>query len=224
MKRRRTSALSVSAAAVALLAATPLLTGCSTDARPGDAAVVGDRSISLASVQASVDAVRDAQREQPNADELISTTAGLTQQTVNSLVYMEVLEQAAADAGVEVTRRQVQEERANVVANIGGEEQLRQAALMPQGGVPLAGDDQIDATIRSQLLFQGLAQRIGADLDPNGQQLFIDELTRTANRVGVDINPRFGEWDAAQVMLVAADEPWLRSGEQVDDLPIVDPA
>lgn len=223
MKRRRTSALSVSAA-VALLAATPLLTGCSTDAHPGDAAVVGDRSISLATVQARVDAVRDAQRDQPNADELIATTAALTQQTVNSLVYMEILEQAAADAGVEVTRRQVQEERANVVANLGGEEQLRQAALMPQGGVPLAGDDQIDDTIRSQLLFQGLAQRIGADLDPNGQQMLIDELTATAERVGVDINPRFGEWDARQVMLVEADEPWLRSGEQVDELPVIDPA
>ncbi|TDC15501.1 hypothetical protein E1265_26605 [Streptomyces sp. 8K308] len=223
MKRRRTSALSVSAA-VALLAATPLLTGCSTDAHPGDAAVVGDRSISLATVQARVDAVRDAQRDQPNADELIATTAALTQQTVNSLVYMEILEQAAADAGVEVTRRQVQDERANVVANLGGEEQLRQAALMPQGGVPLAGDDQIDDTIRSQLLFQGLAQRIGADLDPNGQQMLIDELTATAERVGVDINPRFGEWDARQVMLVEADEPWLRSGEQADELPVIDPA
>ncbi|MFD5322175.1 SurA N-terminal domain-containing protein [Streptomyces sp. NPDC127098] len=222
MKRRRTSALTVTAA-VALLAATPLLTGCSTDAHPGDAAVVGDRSISLATVQARVDAVRDAQRDQPNADELIATTAALTQQTVNSLVYMQILEQAAADAGVEVTRRDVQEERANVVANLGGEEQLRQAALMPQGGVPLAGDEQIDETIRSQLLFQGLAQRIGADMDPNGQQLLIDELTRTAERVGVDVNPRYGEWDARQVMLVAADEPWLRSGEQAE-LPVVDPA
>lgn len=222
MKRRRTSALSVSAA-VALLAATPLLTGCSTDAHPGDAAVVGDQSISLATVQARVDAVRDAQRDQPNADELIATTAALTQQTVNSLVYMQLLEQAAADAGVEVTRRDVQEERANVVANLGGEEQLRQAALMPQGGVPLAGDEQIDETIRSQLLFQGLAQRIGADTDPNGQQLLIDELTRTAERVGVDVNPRYGEWDARQVMLVAADEPWLRAGEQAE-LPVVDPA
>ncbi|MDT0319654.1 SurA N-terminal domain-containing protein [Streptomyces millisiae] len=222
MKRRRTSALSVSAA-VALLAATPLLTGCSTDAHPGDAAVVGDQSISLATVQARVDAVRDAQRDQPNADELIATTAALTQQTVNSLVYMQLLEQAAADAGVEVTRRDVQEERANVVANLGGEEQLRQAALMPQGGVPLAGDEQIDETIRSQLLFQGLAQRIGADMDPNGQQLLIDELTRTAERVGVDVNPRYGEWDARQVMLVAADEPWLRAGEQAE-LPVVDPA
>ena len=95
---------------------------------------------------------------------------------------------------------------------------------MPQGGVPLAGDEQIDETIRSQLLFQGLAQRIGADTNPNGQQLLLDELTRTAERVGVDVNPRYGEWDARQVMLVAADEPWLRSGEQVDELPVIDPA
>jgi hypothetical protein len=207
--KRRTSALILSAAA--LLATAPLLTGCSTDAHPGAAAVVGGERISLASVQAQVDQVRDAQRALPEADDLVAASSGLTRDTVNFLVYLEVLERAAENHGVEVTRHDVQQARRNAEDNVGGPEALAQAALVPQGGLPLAGDEQIDTMLRSQLLYQHLAERLGAMSAPNGQQMLIDELARTAEEIGVEINPRYGEWDAARVTLVPGDEPWIRA-------------
>ncbi|MGK5529863.1 SurA N-terminal domain-containing protein [Streptomyces sp. URMC 129] len=210
MKRRRT-ALSVSAAAL-LAAAAPLLTGCSTDAHPGAAAVVGGERISLATVQSEVEAVRDAQRARPEADQLIAASSGLTRERVEFLVYLEVLERAAADAGVDVSRREVQGARDEAERSLGGADALAQAALMPaSGATPLAGDDQIDQMLRSQLLFQGLAEALGVAPDAAGVQRIAEVLADTADEIGVEVNPRFGQWDARQVMLTDAAEPWLRA-------------
>ncbi|ARQ70276.1 SurA N-terminal domain-containing protein [Streptomyces marincola] len=211
MKRRRTSALSVSAAALAVVAA-PLLTGCSTDAHPGAAAVVGGERISVATVQAEVETIRDAQRAQPQGDQLVSSTPGLTRDTVEFLVYAQVLEHAAREAGVEVTRRDVQTARAQTEQSIGGPEALAQAALMPQGGTPMAGDEQIDRMLRIQLLFQGLGQELGVAPDAGGVQELAAYLAETADEVGVEVNPRYGEWDAEGVVLADAPAPWLNAG------------
>ncbi|MFR9726066.1 SurA N-terminal domain-containing protein [Streptomyces sp. MS19] len=205
--KRRASLLSLTAAA----AAVALLTGCSTGGHPGQAAVVGGEDISLASVQAQVEAVRDAQRAQPNADELIASSGSLSRQTVDFLVYLEVLERAAASEGVEVSRHDVQEARALAEQNVGGEEALAQAALMPQQGLPLAGDEQIDMVFRSNLLIQRLAERLGAANSPEGQRAILELLGRTAEEIGVEVNPRYGRWDPEQLTLGEADQPWVRA-------------
>lgn len=213
MKRRsrsRTAVMSVSAAA--LLASVPLLSGCSTDAHPGAAAVVGEARISLSEVQSQVETVRDAQRDQPNADDLIAGSSALTRETVAFLVRMEVVEQAAADQGVEVSRREVQQTRRDAEASVGGAEALRQSALMPQQGMPLAGD-QIDMVLRSNLLISGIAAAIGAGADPEGQMRVTELLTETAEEIGVDINPRYGAWDAQAFSLTDEAPPWLRVTE-----------
>ncbi|ONK13772.1 SurA N-terminal domain-containing protein [Streptomyces sp. MP131-18] len=220
MKRRRTSALSVSAAALAVTGAL-LLTGCSTDAHPGAAAVVGNEKITVSTVQSQVETVRDAQRAQPEGDQLVSATPGLTRDTVEFLVYAQVLEHAARDAGVEVTRRDVQAARAQTEQSIGGADALEQAALMPQGGTPMAGDEQIDRMLRIQLLFQGLAQALGAAPDASGVQQVAATLAETADEVGVEINPRYGTWDAEAVVLADAPAPWLNAGgEEAQTQPV----
>ncbi|MGP3969530.1 SurA N-terminal domain-containing protein [Streptomyces sp. 6N223] len=208
--RSRNAALSVSAAA--LLASVPLLSGCSTDAHPGAAAVVGEQRISLSEVQSQVETVRDAQRELPEADDLIARSNTLTRETVAFLVRMEVVEQAAAEQGVEVTRRDVQQARQQAEASVGGAEELRQSALVPAQGMPLAGE-QIDMVLRSNLLISGIAEAIGAGADPEGQMRVTRLLTDTAEEIGVDINPRYGEWDAQAFSLTENELPWLRVTE-----------
>ncbi|MGW7294205.1 SurA N-terminal domain-containing protein [Streptomyces xiamenensis] len=209
--KRRTTALSVTAAA--LLVAAPLLTGCSTGAHPGAAAVVGGERISISQVQGHVEAVRAAQRQQPDADELISTSNTLTRETVNFLVYLQVVDRAAQSQGVEVTRRQVQEARADAEANAGGPEALAQSALSGQGGLPLTSA-QIDDVLRSNLQIQGIAERLGVLTDPLGGEKVGALLAETAQEIGVDINPRYGTWDAQTVSLVDLQEPWLRTTDR----------
>jgi hypothetical protein len=216
VKRRRTTALSVSAAA--LLAAAPLLTGCSTGSHPGAAAVVGGERISLAEVQSQVETVRDAQLDQPNGDDLVAASSGLTRETVNFLVYLEVVERTADEHGVSVSRREVQQARTQAERSAGGAAALRTNALMPAQGMPLAGD-QIDAVLASNLQIQGLAQAIGAGPDTEGQRRLGQALAETAEDIGVEVNPRFGEWDARAVSLTETNLPWLRVTDQAQDQP-----
>lgn len=225
-RNRRTSALSgrpglrrlsgAAASTAALLVAAPLLSGCATDSHPGAAAVVGGERITVAEVQSQVEAVRDAQREQDNADDLIARSSSLTRDTVNFLVIVELVERAAEENGVTVSRREVQENRDQVERSVGGAEALRQSALMPASGMPLAGE-QIDMVLRRDLLIQGLADKIGAGPGPDGQAKLIRLLSETSEEIGVEVNPRYGEWDPKNVRVGDADTPWLRVFQDAAD-------
>ncbi|RKN08664.1 SurA N-terminal domain-containing protein [Streptomyces radicis] len=212
--KRRTSALSLSTAALLAIAA-PLLTGCSTDSHPGAAAVVGGERITLSSVQAQVEAVRDAQRAQSEGEQLVAASPALARDTVAFLVYTEVLERAADEVGVEVTRLEVQEARGNAERNVGGPDALAEALLRQPNSTPLAGDEQIDRMLRGQLLFQGIAAELGVLPDGTGLDRMAQLMVDTADEVGVDVNPRYGEWDAEQLTLADASMPWLRADEPV---------
>jgi hypothetical protein len=209
VKRRRSRNAFLSVSAAALLASAPLLSGCSTDSHPGAAAVVGDERISLSEVQSQVETVRDAQRELPNGDDLMARSNTLTRQTVAFLVYVELVERAAENHGVEVTRSEVLESRQRDERIAGGADELRQAWLTAQGQ-PLAGV-QIDMIYRSSLLYEGLGEALGVPMDsPDFRPRVDQELTDTAEEIGIEINPRYGEWDAQAFTLTDEAPPWLR--------------
>ncbi|MGK5501399.1 SurA N-terminal domain-containing protein [Streptomyces sp. URMC 125] len=206
MFRRRTS-LSLSAAA-ALLVGAPLLTACGSEAHPGAAAVVGGERITVSQVQAQVRAVRSAQGGDEQSAELIGNTGQLTRGTLSTLVFQRVLERAAEDAGVEVTRRDVQRARARAEQNAGGAEQLERMMLQQRAVAP----GEIDEAVRAQVLVQKLAERLGADLrTPQGQQTMTEALAEASRAMDVTINPRYGAWDDRQITLIDSEEPWIRN-------------
>ncbi|WP_405617104.1 SurA N-terminal domain-containing protein [Streptomyces sp. NBC_01511] len=203
MHRRRRTALTLSAA---LLVAAPLLTACGNDAHPGAAAVVGGQRIDVSSLQAQVRDVRDAQQASPQAAELIKNTGQLSQVKLNGMIFDRIVQKAADDKGVTVSRKEIQTSRQAVAQQSGGEDQLaamllQQAALTP---------DQIDAAIRRDVLLTKLAQSLGANTTtPEGQQTVLAALVKTSEELGIDVNPRFGAWDIKQVRLGEAKTPWL---------------
>ncbi|MFF1420284.1 SurA N-terminal domain-containing protein [Streptomyces sp. NPDC058280] len=203
MHRRRRTALSIS---VALLAAAPLLTACGNDAHPGAAAVVGGERIEVSALQAEVREVRDAQDASPEAAQLIKNTGQLSQAKLNSMIFDRILDRAAADAGVKISRKEIQGTRQQAAAQSGGEKQFA-AMLLQQGAL---SEGQIDAAIRREVLLTKLAQAIGANTTtPQGQQTVLAELTKTSEKLGIDVNPRYGSWDFKQVQLGAAKTPWI---------------
>ncbi|MFE4539163.1 SurA N-terminal domain-containing protein [Streptomyces scopuliridis] len=203
MHRRRRTALAVS---VALLAAAPLLTACGNEAHPGAAAVVGGHRIEVSALQAQVRDVRDAQRNAPESEELIKNTGQLGQAKLNSMIFDRVLEEAADNAGVTVSRKEIQTTRQQAAAQSGGEEQF--AAMLLQQGALSA--DQIETAIRREVLLTKLAVALGANTTtPQGQQTVLAELTKTSERLGIDVNPRYGSWDDKQVRLGEAKTPWI---------------
>jgi hypothetical protein len=206
MLRRRKAVLSVTAA-VTVLAAAPLLTSCGTP-HAGAAAVVGGTQIPVSAVQTRVDAVRAAQEKSPQAAELIQASSDLQRNTVHSLVQQSVIARAAEDAGVSVSRREVQRARAAAELEVGGQAQLEAQLLRTYAMLP----SDIDESIRTDLLMRGIAARHGADPQTvEGQAVVLKVLRETSDELHVEVNPRYGSWDAAKLSLGAAKEPWVKT-------------
>ncbi|MEW2578975.1 SurA N-terminal domain-containing protein [Streptomyces syringium] len=194
MHRRRT-ALVVSAA---VLLSAPLLTACGSTSHPGAAAVVGDDRITVSQLQHEVNVVRDAQRSSPQGQQLLANSARLNQDTLIRLVQNRIVQQAAEDNGVEVTRREVQRRRAEVERSNGGAETVR-ARFLALGIAP----DRIDEALTMDLTRAKLDGKLGAARTN-------DVLRRTSDALHVDVNPRYGTWDPKRGTAEPAREPWLR--------------
>ncbi|MEU5040461.1 SurA N-terminal domain-containing protein [Streptomyces griseorubiginosus] len=204
MHRRRRTALVLSAA---LACAAPLLTACSNDAHPGAAAVVGGQRITVAQLENRVTEVRDAQRAAVTDDaqyaQAIAKTGTLTRDVLHGMVLDRVLHRAAEDARVSVTRKEVQQLRAGLEEQAGGSKGLETAWLQQYGIAP----ERLDESLRLQLEAQKLAAKLGTDTsDP----AFWGALTKASKELDVDLNPRYGTWDAQKSARADAKTPWVR--------------
>ncbi|GHF10578.1 SurA N-terminal domain-containing protein [Streptomyces morookaense] len=195
MIRRRT-ALALSAAA--LLTASPLLTACGSAPHPGAAAVVGKDRITVSQLQNQVNDVRDAQQSSPQGRQMLADSARLGQDTLVRLIQYRIIERAGEDNGVQVTRREVQEQRAKVEKANGGADAV-ESRFLALGIAP----DQIDQALTMDLVRSKLDAKLGAARTN-------DVLMRTSDSLHVDVNPRYGSWDAKRGTARPAREPWLR--------------
>ncbi|MFE6776389.1 SurA N-terminal domain-containing protein [Streptomyces sp. NPDC057702] len=197
--KSRRAALAVSTAAV--LGATPLLTGCGSDAHPGAAAVIDGDRITVSQLQAQVRDVRDAQRASPQAEQLIKGSGRLSRDTLIRMIHTRVVERAAKDQGITVTRREVRQEIKLAESQSGGAKALR-AALVQQGIAP----QRIADTVRVDLLRNKLVRQLG-------EGPAVTELQATSKRLDIDVNPRYGAWDGQQGTAVLVQEPWIKMPE-----------
>ncbi|MFF8832616.1 SurA N-terminal domain-containing protein [Streptomyces sp. NPDC015131] len=203
MHRRRRTALSVSAA---LIAAAPLLAACGSDTHPGAAAVVDGDRIEVSALQAQVRDVRTAQEASPQAQRLIEATGDLNREKLNGMIFDRVVERIAADQGVTVSRKEIQETRRAAAAQSGGEEQLAAMLLQQQGVAP----DQIDDVVRRDVLMNKIAAKLGAANTPEGQRKLTEVFTTTSKALDIEVNPRYGTWDNDKIQLGEYSAPWLR--------------
>ncbi|GAB2763353.1 SurA N-terminal domain-containing protein [Streptomyces bullii] len=204
MHRRRRTALVLTAA---IAAAAPLLTACGNDARPGAAAVVGGQRITVSELERRVDEVRAAQRAAVRNDaqyqQAIAATGTLTRDTLHTLVLDRVLHRAAQDAGVTVTRREIQQMRTGLEQQAGGAKAL-ETAWLQQYGIP---PQRLDENLRLQLEAQKLAEKLGTD---TSRPDFWKALSKASEKLNVDLNPRYGTWDVQKSSRVDAKTPWVR--------------
>lgn len=208
MHRRRRTALVLSAV---IVAAAPLLTACGNDAHPGAAAVVGGQRITVAQLESRVNEVRAAQRaattDEAQYEQTIARTGGLARDTLHSMVLDEVLRGAAEDAGVVVSRKDVQDFRASLEQQAGGAKALETGWLQQYGVAP----QRLDDSLRTEILAQKLAAALGADMNTDaGKATFWKALSDASKKLDVDLNPRYGAWDVQKSSRVDAKTPWLR--------------
>ncbi|CAL9436872.1 SurA N-terminal domain-containing protein [Streptomyces sp. enrichment culture] len=207
MHRRRRTALSVSAA---LVVAAPLLTACGSDAHPGAAAVVGGQRIETAALQAQVRDVRTAQEASPQAEQLIRATGDLSREKLNGMIFDRVVEKVAADSGITVSRKEIQQMRRDAARQYGGDAQLAAMLLQQQGTAP----DEIDDVVRRNILMNKIAEKHGVTNSPEGQKKLTDLFGKASRALGIDVNPRYGTWDHDKIQLGSYQAPWLRQVTQ----------
>ncbi|MFF5001457.1 SurA N-terminal domain-containing protein [Streptomyces phaeochromogenes] len=204
MHRRRRTAFLLSAA---LVTAAPLLTACGNDAHPGAAAVVGGDRITVSQLENRVNEVRSAQQAattgEAQYEQAIAKSGGLTRDTLHGMVLDRVLHQAAQDAGVTVTRKEVQSFRGELEKQAGDAKALEVAWLQQYGVAP----ERLDDNLRVQIEAQKLAAALGTD---TSQPAFWEALSKASKKMDVDLNPRYGDWDVEKSSRVDAKLPWLR--------------
>ncbi|MEU2155713.1 SurA N-terminal domain-containing protein [Streptomyces sp. NPDC019396] len=203
MHRRRRTALALSAA---LVAAGPLLAACGGEAHPGAAAVVGGERIEVSTLQSQVEEARAAQEKAPDSAQLVGNTGQLSRAKLHGLIFGRVLDKAAADAGVTVSRKEIQDALAAAEQQSGGAKQLAGMLLQQRGLAP----DQIDQAVREDVQLTKLSAAMGADLGtPQGQQKVGAALTEASKKLDIDVNPRYGSWDDAKIQLGDYKAPWI---------------
>lgn len=204
MHRRRRTALVLTAA---IAAAAPLLTACGNEAHPGAAAVVGGQRITVSQLDERVGEVRAAQRaavqDEAQYQQAIARTGTLTRDTLQTMVLDRVLHRAAEDAGVTVSRKEIQAMRSGLEQQAGGAKALERTWLQ-QYGIP---PQRLDENLRLQLEAQKLAEKLGTD---TGRPEFWKALSDASNDLNIDLNPRYGTWDVQKSSRADAKTPWVR--------------
>ncbi|MER5829426.1 SurA N-terminal domain-containing protein [Streptomyces sp. NPDC002130] len=204
MHRRRRTALLLTAA---IAAAAPLLTACGNDAHPGAAAVVGGQRITVSQLEERVGEVRAAQRaavqDEAQYQQAIARSGTLARDTLHTMVLDRVLHRAAEDAGVTVSRKEIQQMRSGLEQQAGGAKGL-ETTWLQQYGIP---PQRLDDNLRLQLEAQKLAEKLGTNTD---RPEFWKALSDASKDLNVDLNPRYGTWDAQKSRPAEARTPWVR--------------
>ncbi|MEU6469344.1 SurA N-terminal domain-containing protein [Streptomyces massasporeus] len=204
MHRRRRTALVLTAA---IAAAAPLLTACGNDAHPGAAAVVGGQRITVSQLDERVGEVRAAQRaavqDEAQYQQAIARTGTLTRDTLHTMVLDRVLHRAAENAGVSVSRKEIQAMRSGLEQQAGGPKAL-ETTWLQQYGIP---PQRLDENLRLQLEAQKLAEKLGTNTD---RPEFWKALSDASKDLNVDLNPRYGTWDVQKSSRADAKTPWVR--------------
>jgi hypothetical protein len=186
--------------AIALSCGVMVLAGCSTDGTAqsvavdsGQAAVSQDFRVAQSEVAQDVSQVLADQGLPPG-----EPPAGLASATAERLVQTRLIESYAALNGFELTRAQVEQGLVQLATENGGQDALNDLAL--QSGIPISG---LEATVRTNLLVTA----IGEKLNPSGDAQAKGASTRVAlseysDAIDVEVSPRYGTWDDAQLSIV----------------------
>lgn len=178
------------AACAGLAVGAVVLTGCTGS--PGAAAVVGDTTISeqqLADDVAELTADPNAGIEDANS----STVTSL----LGRLITMKLVDQLAAQHDVTITEGQIANEIAAYEQQVGSKDAVYQT--FAQQGVPAS---QVEGMVRTSLQVTALGPILKPDGTSDEQtQAIIDEIVKLGDDDGVQVNPRWGTWDAASLNL-----------------------
>ena len=184
---------------VAVASIAVVLTGC---AQVGAAATVGGVRISQATVQGSVDSILAERSGVDTTQMQLETGETLNRSQLRFHLFGTLLREVGAELEITVTKAEIDTQRAAILQQVGGEDQLP-IALVGAGIAPQDLDLYIEAITFSDKIGNLIAssgvpeEQIGTEI----QRL----MTAKAKELGITVNPRYGAWDPETADVIAND-------------------
>jgi hypothetical protein len=197
--------------AIALGCGVLVLAGCSTDGSvapsvridTGQAAVSDEFRIAQSEIADDVAQVLSALGQPPG-----EPPAGLASATTQRLVQARLIESYAATEGIELTRTQVQQGLERLATENGGQEALENLAL--QSGIPVGA---LELTVRTNLLVTAIGEKVNPSGDPQAaSESARVALSEYSEAIDVEVSPRYGTWDDAQLAIIPGSSVTQPSG------------
>lgn len=185
MKARAGTAL------IASVVAALVLSACSGQTA-GSAAVIGDTRITDSSVSAEVEGLLAAQgRSLDEASPSMMATA------LSRAVTTELVNQYATREGITVNEGEIDAVLDAYSEQAGGLAEFEKY-LLTQDVSP----DQVTSIIRLNIQVEKLGQKLAPGESPDMQSLAVfQSVGKYSEDVGVEISPRYGSWDAANLTI-----------------------
>ena len=118
-------------------------------------------------------------------------------------------------AQVAVTQGQLDEVYNQQVTQVGGVEQLQQAAA--QAGI---APENLQRDLRAQLLAAAIATKVAPGGDQQAQQAaFVAAVKDVASSIDVEVSPAYGVWDAENLQLIEDPDAVSRPEKPASVLP-----
>jgi len=186
--------------AILLLALTALvLSGCSN---PSDAANYKGGKITIERLQESVSSILDERVKFETTPQDALTGEALTLNQLEFHIFTALLTQAAKDRNIAATAAEISAQRAEIVKNVGSEEELSLALV--NAGIASIDLDQYLSLI---ILQDKLRLVIAPTATEDGQiiQALQKMLEETATKEALTVNPRYGVWNTTTNKIDPAD-------------------
>lgn len=166
------------------------------------AASFGDTKITQAQAQAVIDEIL-AERDKTDITQMqLETGNALNRSQLRFTIITSVFDEIAKELKIKVSSTEIENTRAGILEQIGGEEQL-QMNLVAAQIAPSNFERYMRATVLSNKLAGalGMAGVAEADVQPKISEL----VQKKAKQMKVSVNPRYGRWDEATTELVPED-------------------
>ena len=175
-----------------------VLTGCSN---VDSALTFGDTKITTTNLLANVDTILAERAKIDTSQMQLETGEALVRNQLQFQLLIAGFNTLAEELEIEITNSEIASRRAAIVEQVGGEELLPEA-LVSASIAPLDLEPYLRAIVINDKIAQALIQTGVAESEVQArvQELFIAKL----NSLNIEVNPRYGEWDAVTGEIVAA--------------------
>lgn len=174
------------------------------------AATIADEKITIAALQEQVDLIL-AEREGVDTTQMsLESGEALTRSQLSYMISNLIINEVAKEEKIEIDQAEIDAYKIEIYTNIGGEENLPN--VLVSASIP---STSLDNVLRRDLILRKITDGAIASgvSEAEVNDLIQKIVTDKAAALSVEVNPRYGTWDATSLTVVAK-EP---AGDAVND-------